>query len=79
MLRAENDGDSAGLARAHQYGGNAGLGQFGKDAGVEPGLRAMDDAAVDQLDGHGAPALAGFVQSQGFAFGFDFELGAVKQ
>ena len=79
VLWPQNNGDPALLARAEDHGRDAGFGQFHQHAGVEPGLRAVDDAAVYQLDRHGATALAVFVNRQGFTFGFNFQVGAVKQ
>jgi hypothetical protein len=66
------------VARAHQQGGGTGIGQFDEHAAVQPGLAAVDDAAVYELERHSATALAGFIQSQGFALGFDFELCTVQ-
>ena len=61
VLGAQHDGGAPGAARAHQHGGDACIGQFDQHPTVQPGLAAVDDAAVNQLDGHGAPALAGFI------------------
>ena len=62
VLWAKDDGNATGLARTHEHGGGTCLGQFHEHASVKPGLCAMDDATVNQLDGYGAPALACFVQ-----------------
>ena len=78
VLAAQHQGDPARAAWAHQGGGHASFSQLHEHAGVEPGLRAVDNAAVKQLDGYGAAAGASLIKGQGFALGFDLELGAVK-
>ena len=79
VLGAQHHGHAAGLARAHEHGGHTGFSQFQQNATGENGLCTVHHAPLYQFDGHGAPAHAGFVQGQGVAFGFHFQLGAVKQ
>ena len=78
MVRAEHNGNAARLPGAHQHGGAACLSQLGQYTAVKLGVCAMNHAAVYQLDGYGASALARLVQRQRFAFGAYLKLGAVK-
>jgi hypothetical protein len=59
--------------------GNTGFGQLQQHTAVKPGVCTLNDAAIDQAKGHAAPALAGFIQGEGVAFGTNFELGTIKE
>ena len=78
MVRAEHNGNAARLPGAHKHGGAACFSQLGQYTAVKLGVCAMNHAAVYQLDGYGASALARLVQRQRFAFGAYLKLGAVK-
>lgn len=76
---AKHEGHAAASARAQQHGAGACLCQLQQHAAVQPGLQAVDDAAVDELQRHRAATGTVFVERERVAVGADFQVGAIQQ